>query len=149
MLATQLDTLVASWAAQRQGLAPTAEAGVYHFVFDGATEVSASQDGPHIVLEAVIGELPKKRGACEALLEKLLTLQLGYCAAGAETVSLSLDGDSAILFIEIDPPDTPSGFDALLGSFVNGVEFWTNAMRAEASLREPAGALRPAQIMFP
>ena len=149
-MARELENLLAQWS-QRRGLAPATlgEDGKHYYVFDGNYEVGLSQAGPRIYFETSLGSLPGRKDQAEALLERLMKLQLARSRRSAEVLALTPEGDGLTLFhaIPVDRLDLRH-FDMALGAFVNTVAFWSRKL-SDNGFPARSGAALPLQIMYP
>ena len=145
-----LDNLLDHWAGVRSTGPPRRDQdGRHYYVFDGEFEVALSQLGDAIYLETDLTDLPKRRDEAEAVLERLLKMQLAR--SGEEILAVKPDRDQLMLFgiLRADRIDL-RGFETALGRFVNAAAFWMKQLEPGAQPAVSVGAGPAAeQIFFP
>jgi Tir chaperone protein (CesT) family len=135
-MAQHLHTLLEEWSTSRDldgteaGVDVDAE-GKSYLTFDGDHEVALSQLGDAIYLESDLAPIPGRREAAEALIERLLKLQLASARTGHEVLSLAADGETLTLFRVLSAGETSlASFQRDLGDFVSSVAFFASKLAA-------------------
>lgn len=119
--------------------------GRYGFVFDGELTVrceTLGRDG--ILLTGVAGRLPGRAGEAEALLRRLLTVNLAGMRDRRGVLCLE-DGGDIVLYRTVSAgAAAPVDFEGVLERFVNELAFWTDTVRETAGPAAPSPA-----VLFP
>lgn len=147
-MARALKDLVEAWGETR-GLTPRGDADDRHFfVFDGDYELGLCQFGPRMTVEAELCPLPVRRDEAEALLDRLLPLQLAKSRDGAEAIALNAEGDTLMLVRSVPISSlSQRDFEAVLARFVNALAFWSTKVASGHAGALPTPA--PTQIVYP
>ncbi|MEM8991073.1 MAG: CesT family type III secretion system chaperone [Pseudomonadota bacterium] len=148
-MAGELASFLQTWCALRDVPVPAREAdGRCFLVFDGLYEIALSQLGRSIQLEADLAPLPQRRDLAEALLERLLKLQLARAPESA--AALTLSGEQRLVAVEQIASDRLENrvFEERLGGFVNTVAMFMTLLSEEATPRPPA-PMQAAQFFYP
>jgi hypothetical protein len=166
-MTNELTALMEALAARRGWPAPQPAAGRYDLVIDLELELSLFQVDGDLYVEGQVMTLPRSGPEREALLRKLLGLQVARSRDHAEVLTLSEQPAGSN-----EPPGGPPGqtvqpreiaglviyrrlpvaglslaaFEEALGAFANALSFWIRAAaQTPAPLAPPPGAT----MLFP
>jgi len=119
--------------------------GRYGFVFDGELTVRCEALGSGgILLTGVPGRVPGRAGDAEALLRRLLTVNLAGMRERRGVLCLE-DGGDIVLYRTVSAGAvTPGDFEGIMERFVNELAFWTDMVKETAGPAAPSPA-----VLFP
>lgn len=126
----------------RIGLPAPDEKGRYTFVIDDAFTVHFLPGGrSEIILTGAPGRVPGQDGEAEALLRRLLKINLARMRVQSGVLSMEESGEIVLHRAVSMAAVTPGDFEGILESFVNEMAFWRHAMRESAGPAMPSPAI--------
>jgi hypothetical protein len=119
--------------------------GRYGFVFDGELTVHCRALGrSEILLTGVPGRVPGQAREAEALLRRLLKINLARMRNQSGVLSLEDGGDIVLHRAVSAGALTPGDFEGIMERFVNELAFWTETVKGAAGPATPSPA-----VLFP